>query len=120
MNKMQALHNFWSSFGLTAYEETSVPDTAVLPYITYESSSDSFGANLAMTASIWYRSTSWYNPTLMEMTIENDIGRGGKLVKYDDGAFWIRKGIPWAQKMSDASDDMIRRIVLNVEIEFID
>mgnify|MGYP007057717663 CR=1 FL=1 len=28
MNKTQALHQFWNSFGIDAYEENSVPDDA--------------------------------------------------------------------------------------------
>ena len=35
MDKQQAIHGFWSSFGITAYDENSVPDDAELPYITY-------------------------------------------------------------------------------------
>ena len=42
------------------------------------------------------------------------------MVQYDNGAFWIRKGNPWAQRLADENDDSIRRIVLNVEIEVID
>ena len=42
MTAEQTLHSFWSSFGLTAYDENSVPDDAVLPYITYSVSYDSF------------------------------------------------------------------------------
>ena len=120
MNKIQAYFNFWSSFGLAVYDETSVPDTAVLPYITVEASSDVYGAELALTASLWYRSTSWTDVTLKEMQISEAIGRGGKMVTYDGGAFWIRRGTPWAQRMSEASDDSVRRIVLNVLLEFID
>ena len=47
------------------------------------------------------------------------ITRGGRMVKYDDGAIWIQKGTPWAQRMGDP-DDMIRRIVLSVVVEFLD
>ena len=35
MNKEQAIHFFWSQFGLPAYDENSVPDDAQMPYITY-------------------------------------------------------------------------------------
>ena len=120
MDKLQAYHAFWSSFGLKAYDETSVPDTATLPYITYEASSDFFGTDLAMTASLWYRSTSWADITAKEKAIASDIGRGGKIVSYTGGGIWIRRGTPWAQRMPDSTDDMVRRIVLNVIIEFIE
>lgn len=42
MTKAAALHSFFSGFGLTAYEENSVPDDAVFPYITYSLTTDSF------------------------------------------------------------------------------
>ena len=119
MDKLQAYHNFWSDFGWKAYDETSVPDTAVLPYITYEASVDYFGSELALTASLWSRSTSWVDITAKEKQIAEVIGDGGKLIPYTNGAFWIKRGNPWAQRMSEASDDSIRRIVLNLTIEFI-
>lgn len=120
MNKIQTLHSFWSGFGLKAYDEFSVPDGAVLPYITYEVSSDDFGNKIAQTASLWYRSSSWADITEKEMQIAEYIGRGGRMLAYDGGSMWICKSSPWAQRMEDPSDDMIRRIVLNVEIEFLD
>jgi len=120
MDKLQALHAFWSSFNLKAYDETSVPDDAVLPYITYEVSSDDFGNKISLSASLWYRSSSWSDITKKEQEISAYITRGGRLVPYDDGAMWISKGTPWAQRLGEDSDDQIRRIILNVEIEFLD
>ena len=119
MNKIQALHSFWSGFGLKAYDETSVPDDAALPYITYEVISDEFGNSIPQTASLWYRSSSWSDITAKEMQISEYIGRGGRMVAFDNGAMWISKASPWAQRMSDPSDEMIRRIVLNTQIEFL-
>ena len=120
MNKIQALHEFWSSFGLNAYDAMSVSDDAVLPYLTYEVSSSDFGKTLAQTTNLWYRSSSWKEITEKEMQIADFISRGGRTVSYDDGVFWIKKGNPWAQRLADENDDTIRRIVLNVEVEFID
>ena len=120
MNKMQTLHSFWSGFKLKAYDETSVPDDAVLPYITYEAISDDFGNKIATTASLWYRSSSWADITEKEQQISDFITRGGRTIAYDGGAMWICKGSPWSQRMSEQSDDMIRRIIMNIEIEFLD
>lgn len=120
MNKMQALHSFWNSFGLKFYDENAVPDNAELPYGTYEASTDEFGNVLAQTASLWYRDSGWASITSKEQQLANAIGRGGKMVCYDGGAVWICKGTPWAQRMGDPSDEMIRRIVLNVIVEFLD
>lgn len=120
MNKVQALNSFWSSFQLVAYDENSVPEEAPLPYITYETSVDDFNHEIALTANLWYRDTSWKDITEKEMEISTYIGRGGRIKKYDGGAFWIKKGTPWAQRLPEQSDDMVRRIVMNYTIEYID
>lgn len=120
MNKVQALNSFWSSFSLKAYDETSVPDDATLPYITYETSIGELNRKVALTASLWYRSFSWEDIELKEIEIADFIGKGGLLIPYEDSSFWIVKGSPWAQRMAESSDDTIRRIVLNVEVEFLD
>ena len=120
MDKLQAYHSFWSGFGLTAYEVTSVPDNATMPYITYESSEDDFGNTLALSASVWYWSSSWTDCISKVKQISTKIGRGGKLVKYDGGAFWIKKGTPWANRLNMEDNDSVRRINMNIELEFID
>ena len=120
MDKMQTLHAFWSGFSLKAYDENSVPDDASLPYITYDASSDEFGNTLQQTASLWYRSQSWSEITSKEQEISDFLGRGGRMVAYEGGAMWIQKGSPWAQRMAEPSDEAIRRIVLNIFVEFLD
>jgi hypothetical protein len=119
MTKEQALHNFWSSFGWKAYDETSVPDEAQLPRITYEVSTDSFGHEVAQTASLWMRKTGWKEISDKADEIERAITKGGKMLAYTGGALWIKRGSPWAQRMAD-DDDTLRRIVLNVSVEFVD
>ena len=118
MNKIQALNNFWNSFTLPAYDESSVPDTAKLPYITYTVGEDDFGYPVSLTASIWYRSKRWDEITLKLEEISERIGRGGTMISYDGGAFWLTKGTPFAQRVRD-EDDSIRRIFMNIEVEFI-
>lgn len=119
MTAMQALNNFWNGFGLVAYDENTVPDKTPFPYITFEATEDYFNSTVALSASLWYRSTLWADVSRKEEQIADFIGRGGRTVAFDGGAFWIKRGQPWAQRMGDPSDDMIRRIVLNIEIEFI-
>ena len=121
MNKWQALQSFWASFGLPAYDQATVPTgehRPQLPYITYEASVDSFDSAIALSASLWYYGTSWGPVTTKLSEIETAISRGGTLRPCDGGALWIKPGAPFAQRMSDP-DDMIRRIVLNIEAEFI-
>ena len=120
MNSAQRLYSFWSSFSLPAYDETSVPSGSGLPYITYETRDGEFGTEVALTASLWYRSSSWEGITQKANEIKQTIGRGGVVLRTDDGALWIKKGSPFAQRMADSSDDGIRRIVLNISAEFIE
>lgn len=120
MDKLQAYNNFWNSFGCNAYNEASTPEDAAMPYITYEGAEDEFGHSLALTASLWNRSSSWVTLVELKKQIEAAISRGGAMIQYDGGAFWIRKGSPWAQRMDDESDDSVKRIVMNLIVEFID
>lgn len=120
MDKMQALHSFWNGFSLKAYDENTVPVDAVLPYITYEASSDDFGNRLPQTASLWYRGEGWSAITAKEQEIADFITKGGRMIRYDRGVMWIQKSTPWSQRMEDPNDDSIRRMILNVEVEFLD
>jgi hypothetical protein len=120
VDKKQALNSFWSSFGLIAYDETSVPDIAEMPYLTYEVMVSNFGYPISMSANLWYRSTSWRDIVAKEKEISDYISRGGRYIDFDGGSIYIARAENWSTQMSDASDDMIRRILLNVNVEFID
>lgn len=119
MDKAQALHSFWSTFGWTAYDQFSVPDDAQFPYITYNVSTDSIGQPIPLTASLWDRSTSWKNITDKTEEIAEYIGYGFTLKKSDTGYLYITKGSMFAQRMNDPTDDMIKRIYVNIICEFI-
>lgn len=119
LNKVQAYFDFWGKFGWQVYDENSVPDDASLPYITSDFSYDSFLYEVGLTPSLWDRSTSWETVEQKAAEIEQAIGRGGVLVKYDGGAFWLKKANPFAQRLAD-EDDSIRRIVINISVEYID
>lgn len=118
MTKAAAIYQFWSGFGLTAYEENTVPDDAAFPYITYQLVTDSFDRELQLTASIWYRSESWTAINAKTEEISQKISRGGKIISCDDGAIWLKRGQPFAQNMGDESDNLIKRKYLNITAEF--
>ena len=118
MTKAAATYQFWNSFGLTAYEENSVPDEAAFPYITYQLVTDSFYREVPVTASLWYRSESWAAINAKTEEISQKISRGGKIISCDGGAIWLKKGQPFAQNMGDESDDLIKRKYLNITAEF--
>ena len=122
MTKEAALYNFWSMFGIPAYEENAVPsgeDGSEFPYITYQVVTDSFGNDVALTGSVWYRSTSWKEANAKAQEISNMLSRGGVMISCDGGAIWIRRGVPFAQSMGDDSDDLIKRKYINIVAEYI-
>ena len=119
MTKAAAIYQFWSGFGLTAYEENTVPTDAVFPYITYQLVTDSFDRELPVTASLWYRSESWTAINAKTEEISQTISRGGKIISCDGGAIWLKRGQPFSQNMGDESDDLIKRKYLNITAEFI-
>ena len=118
MTKAAAIYKFWNSFGLTAYEENSVPDDAAFPYITYQIATGSFEREIPLSASIWYRSESWTAINAKAEEISHTISRGGKIIPCDGGAIWLKRGQPFAQSMGDESDNLIKRKYLNITAEF--
>ena len=118
MTKAAAIYQFWNSFGLTAYEENTVPDDAKYPYITYQLVTDSFDREVPVTASLWYRSESWTAINAKTEEISQKISRGGKIIHCDDGAIWLKRGQPFSHNMRDESDDLIKRKYLNITAEF--
>lgn len=117
MTKEEALYQFWSSFGLTAYDEAAVPDGTAFPYITYQSVTNNFiGGDTSMTASVWYRSESWEAPARKAEEIANFIGAGGI---YWRDIMWIKQGEPFSQSMGDSEDKIIKRKVINITVQFL-
>ena len=123
MDSAQALHQFWSSFDWKAYDENTVPSKdrdevePEMPRITYNVANAEFEQTISLAASLWDRSFSWTAISQKAEEIYDYIGLGGRLISYDDGRIWIRRGAPFAQRMTD-DDDAIRRIYLNLEVEY--
>ena len=119
MTKEEALYSFYSQFG-TAYEETHLPKSATLPYLTYSVSTASFGdGDTSLSLSVWTRSTSWALANSIAKQISDTLGLGGVIIDCDDGAVWLKRGTPFAQNMGDESDDLIKRKVINITAEYI-
>lgn len=130
MNKQQAYYSFWSSFGVLAFEETSVPDDATIqalinsgaaaakfPYITYQVITDDLGHPVYPTASIYDRSSSWEKADTLANTIGARI-KSMNTIKLDEGRMFITKGNPFSQHMEEEGDRAIRRIILTLGVEF--
>lgn len=122
MNKAQAIHDFWSSFGLLAIDEQSAYDEQdiELPanYITYEVQTANFGDPIQLTASLWYYSTSWEEITEKTNEIAVYIGYGGRMLTVDGGYVWIKLGQPFAQRMA-VEQENYRRMILNITVDFL-
>lgn len=121
MDKGQALHRFWSSFDIPAYDETSVPtgdNAPQFPYITYRAVQDVMDNQVGMQASVWYRSTSWEGVETKTKQISQAIS-DMMPIKIDNGYLWIMRGTPFAQRLADESDDMIKRMYINIVAEYL-
>ena len=130
MNKQQAYNNFWAGFGVFAFEENSVPDDSVIkqlieagaaeskyPYITYQVITDDLDHPIYPMASIYDRNSSWEKADKLANTISARIKEMGT-IKLDNGRMFINKGNPFSQHMDEEGDKAIRRIVLNLAVEF--
>lgn len=120
--KAATIYEFWNSFEMPAYEENSVPtgeDAPKFPYITYQLVTDSLGNEVAMTASLWYRGTSWLEANAKTEEISQRIGRKGAVLDCNGGKVWTKRGTPFAQNMGDESDNLIKRKYLNITAEYL-
>ena len=119
MNKEQAMHDFLNSFGWTAYDETDLPDNAVMPRITYGLVVDSLDNPLSMAISLWDRSRSWKSVTEKANEIQHALTfMNPPAFPCDEGRIYVTAGTPFAQRMIESSDTMIRRIYINLEVEY--
>lgn len=121
-NKWQAQQAFWESFGLMAYDELSVPDDAVMPYITYEALAGNLDAKTQVSASIYYRSNSWVEISQKADYIAQRIAADERpAIPIDGGYMMVRlpDGVMHSDRMDEPTDRSVRRIRFVVEIEFL-
>lgn len=119
MTRQQAITDFWDSFSVPAYPVTNVPDENKRPvaYITYQNpTSDFYGGDQYSQVNVWYRTTSEKKINSIVSEIEGAIPMGGKVVPYDSGAIWLKRGNPWCQAMAD-EDPEIKRRFLTISVE---
>lgn len=130
MNKEQAYNAFWNGFGVLAFEENSVPDDKVIdelinsgmaeskyPYIVYQVIADDIGHPVFPMASIYDRTTSWKRADELANEVSETI-QNMNTIKLDNGRMFITKGSPFMQHLLESEDLNIRRVVLNLGVEF--
>lgn len=113
-----AIYEFFSSFGIPAYASSATPAQAVMPYITYDLVIGDFYYEVAMNANVWYKTDSEAEPNKKIREIESEL-KGGKLLTYDGGAVWVKKGSPWCTSVKD-EDNTVKRRYLNFDLEYIE
>lgn len=119
MTKDKALYAWFSQF-MTAYPETSVPEDAQFPWLTYELVSGALDSGeVGITVNLWYYSEKEAEPNAKAQEIANAIGMGGVIIPCDGGAIWIKRGTPWCQNIRDDSDGNIKRRYLNITLEYL-
>lgn len=117
VDRWNALNTFWNSFGLPAHDENTIDDGVHMPYISYEAAVNDFDDKILLIASVWYYSTSWKEISQKAEEISEYIG-GGVGVPYDNGRLWITKQVPFAQRLYEPTNDMVRRILIRIGAEY--
>ena len=114
----QTIQAFLEGFNVPVYDENTVDKDASLPRLTYAYAEGDFENPVSIAVSVWDRSYMWTRVTALQRAIANAIPQGGVLLDYDGGKIWLKRGTPFAQRMSD-ENDAIRRIYINLEAEFL-
>lgn len=122
MDKEQAYHKFWSSFGIPAYDENTVidPNTGRLPeppYLTYDIVIGDIDTNCYSNIILWYRGSSWAAITEKAHEIERFFAFGERTIEFDKGVTRIWLGSPKYQRAKETEDATIRTIIINVVTE---
>lgn len=111
----QALFQFFSSFGIPAYEVNSVPDnnkddslpsTIDLPYITFDQVDSDWRDPVSVSATVWYKSTSLSELFAKVDEIKKKVGEGYS-ISVDGGVVYIYKDNPFSQ-VQDSGDDTVK------------
>lgn len=118
MDKYEALYSFYSSFGIPAYEENSVDENAVMPYITYEVLTSSFdNDSVSISCQIFSKSKD-----LIELDkITDKISKaltGGITLKCKDGYVVLYRGTPFAQNRA-TGDTSVKCKYINISADYI-
>ena len=115
-----ALYEFFSSFGIEAYPVNSVPEKVNFPWLTYETTLGNWGDNpVSIGVNLWYHTESEAEPNAKVKQISDAIGKGGKLLKCDDGTIWVKRGEPWCNSLTSESDSTIKQRAMNITLEFL-
>lgn len=120
MTKEQALYQFFNSFDIVGYRNTSVPDDVIFPFLTYDAPISSLEEDpVSITLNLYYYTDSEAEPDAKAEAIRNAIGMGGKILNCDGGAIWLKWGTPWCQSLVDETNRNIKRRYINITAEYL-
>ena len=121
MTKDRTLFEWFQQFGMPFYPVTALPPAKEItfPYGTYEPVFGYNGDITYPTVNIYYRTESEVTPNKKAAEIGEVIGKGGTLVKCDEGLMWIKRGSPFVQGINDPDNSNIKRRLLSIAIEFL-
>ena len=108
----EALKNFYSGFGLPAYQEGSVPDDVSLPYISYSLSVPEWNQKASHYVRVWDRTKSNTGIIRKADQITQAIGTRKK-IRFDGGYLIIYPETPLIQ--DEVSGDL-RFAYINLSI----
>lgn len=118
MTKGAALQSFFNGI-MPAYAETSVPDDASFPYLTYQLALNAWDSGeTALAINMWFYTTSEAIPNAKAQELSDAIGYGGVTIPCDGGFIWLKRGSPWCQNLQDDTDKNIKRRYINVTAEY--
>ncbi len=116
--KAAAIQSLLERVGIPVYTASSVPDDAEMPYMTYTPVNDSFDHETSLIANIWCYGDGEVEPNALAQTLSELIGRGGRVIRCDDGAIWVKRDQPFCQAVTD-EDDKVKRRYINLIVEFL-
>lgn len=118
MTPEAAIYRLLSELEIPVYAVTSVPSDAEFPYSTVDMVAGAFwDGEMSLTLDLWYRGDSESAPNAKAHELSSLIGSGGRILKCDGGAIWVKRGSPFSQSMGDQDDDKIKRRHINLIIE---
>lgn len=118
-----ALYEFFSSFGIPAYEETGLLKRPELPYMTYQDVTGRYwDGGIAAHAQIWYQTRGdMSGADSIAKLISERIGTSGCIIGCDGGGILIKrsKTKAFSQKLTDKTDIDLDGRQINLLLEFL-
>lgn len=121
MNEQEAIYQFLAGFGIPAYAVSAVPSEPKFPYLTYNLvTGDFLSGEVPMEVNLWFYTASEAAPDKKARELSKAIGYGGKILPFDGGAIWLKRGSPWCQNVPEGTgNSMVKRRYINIDLEYI-